>query len=90
MSKSRFCRWLKTVTTTTAIEADEIFHSGRGSVYTAETDRALASRLGRPSPMGKTVCWDNKMAQSFLSALNERVYRTIYATKAPARRDDIA
>ena len=42
--------------------------------------------------MGRTgVCWDNAMAESFFSALkNERVYRTIYATKAQARRDVIA
>ena len=42
--------------------------------------------------MGRTcVCWDNAMAESFFSALkNERVYRTVYATKKQARRDVIA
>ena len=42
--------------------------------------------------MGRTgVCWDNSMAESFFSMLkNERVYRTVYATKAQARRDGIS
>ena len=44
------------------------------------------------SSMGRTgVCWDNAMAESFFSALkNERVHRTVYATKERARRDVIA
>lgn len=43
------------------------------------------------SSMGRTgVCWDNAAAETFFSALkNERVYRTVYATKAQARRDVI-
>ena len=47
---------------------------------------------GMRSSMGRTgVCWDDAMAESFFSALkNERVYRTVYATKAQARRDVIA
>jgi hypothetical protein len=42
--------------------------------------------------MGRTgVCWDNAMAESFFSALkNERVHRTVYATKARAKTDVIA
>ena len=44
--------------------------------------------LSRPT---SGVCWDNAMAESFFAALkNERVYRTVYATKAQARRDVIA
>jgi putative transposase len=41
------------------------------------------------SSLGRTgVCWDNSMAESFFSMLkNERVYRTVYATKAQARED---
>ena len=44
------------------------------------------------SSMGRTgVCWDNAMAESFFSALkNERVHRTVYATKRQARRDVIS
>jgi len=39
------------------------------------------------SSMGRTgVCWDNALAESFFSALkNERVHRTVYATKAQAK-----
>jgi len=77
---------------TTLIEPDAVFHSDRGSVYTSAAYRALVARLGMRSSMGRTgVCWDNSMAESFFSMLkNERVHRTVYATKAQARRDIIA
>ena len=83
---------LKNAAQTTVIEPLAIFHSDRGSVYTSADYRALVSRLGMRSSMGRTgVCWDNAMAESFFSALkNERVHRTVYATKAQARRDVIA
>jgi hypothetical protein len=74
------------------IEPRAIFHSDRGSVYTSADYRLLVKDLGMRSSMGRTgVCRDNAMAESFFSALkNERVYRTVYATKAQARRDVIA
>ncbi len=52
----------------------------------------LVNDLGMRSSMGRTgVCWDNAMAVSCFAALkNERVDRTVYATKAQARRDVIA
>jgi transposase InsO family protein len=77
---------------TSLIEPWAIFHSDRGSVYTSADYRALINDLGMRSSMGRTgVCWDNAMAESFFSAVkNERVYRTVYATKAQARRDLIA
>ena len=83
---------LKNAAATTVIEPQAIWHSDRGSVYTSADFRALVSSLGMRSSMGRTgVCWDNAMAESFFSALkNERVYRTVYATKAQARRDVIA
>ena len=82
---------LKNAAATTVIEPDAIWHSDRGSVYTSADFRALVTSLGMLSSMGRTgVCWDNAMAESFFSALkNERVYRTVYATKAQARRDVI-
>jgi transposase InsO family protein len=77
---------------TTVIEAGAIFHSNRGSVYNSAHYRSLVTRLGMRSSMGKTgVCWDNALAESFFSALkNERVHRTVYATKSQAKRDVIA
>jgi putative transposase len=76
---------------TTRIEPDAIWHSDRGSVYTSAEFRALVTSLGMRSSMGRTgVCWDNSMAESFFSMLkNERVYRTVYATKSQARSDVI-
>jgi transposase InsO family protein len=83
---------LKNAAATTLIAPEAIFHSDRGSVYTSTDYRKLITDLGMRSSMGRTgVCWDNAMAESFFSALkNERVYRTVYATKTQARRDVIA
>ena len=83
---------LKNAAATTVIEPDAIFHSDRGSQYTSASFRAVVAGLGMRSSMGRTgVCWDNAMAESFFSVLkNERVYRTVYATKTRARRDAIA
>ena len=82
---------LNNAAATTIIEPFAIFHSDRGSVYTSADYRKLVKNLNMRSSMGRTgVCWDNSMAESFFSALkNERVYRTVYATKAQAKRDVI-
>ena len=81
---------LENAAATTLIEPDAIWHSDRGSVYTSAEFRALVTSLGMRSSMGRTgVCW-GCMAESFFSMLkNERVYRTVYATKAQARSDVI-
>jgi transposase InsO family protein len=83
---------LKNAAATTFIEPKAIFHSDRGSVYTSADYRKLVTSLGMRSSMGRTgICWDNAMAESFFAALkNERVYRTVYATKKQARRDVIS
>ena len=83
---------LRNAAASTTIEANAIFHSDRGSVYTSADYRALVAKLGMRSSMGRTgVCWDNAQAETFFSALkNERVHRTVYATHAQARRDVIA
>ncbi len=82
---------LKNAAATTLIEADAVFHSDHGSVYTSNDYRKLVTTLKMRSSMGRTgVCWDNALAESFFAALkNERVNRTVYATKAQARRDVI-
>ena len=82
---------LKNAAATTLIEPDAIWHSDRGSVYTPAQFRALVTGLRMHSSMGSTgVCWDNSLAESFFSMLkNERVYRTVYATKAQAPSDII-
>ena len=61
------------------------------NIHTSASFRALVASLGMRASMGRTgVCWDNAAAESFFSALkNERVHRTVYATKAQARRDVI-
>ena len=83
---------LKNAAATTRINPKAIFHSDRGSVYTSGDYRTLVKKLGMRSSMGRTgVCWDNSMAESFFAVLkNERVYRTVYATKRQAKRDIIA
>jgi putative transposase len=82
---------LRNAAATTLIEPDAIWHSDRGSVYTSANFRSLVASLGMRSSMGRTgVCWDNSLAESFFSMLkNERVYRTVYATKSQARSDII-
>jgi putative transposase len=82
---------LRHAAATTVIQPQAVFHSDRGSVYISGDYRALISRLGMRSSMGRTgLCWDKSMAKSFFPALkNERVHRTVYATKSQARRDVI-
>lgn len=68
-----------------------IFHSDRGSNYTSvEFADALARHDLRQS-VGRTgICYDNALAESFFAALkNERVHRTVYPTRAHARKDII-
>ncbi len=83
---------LRNAASTSVITPGAIFHSDRGSGYTSASYRALVTELRMRSSMGRTgVCWDNAMAESFFSVLkNERVYRTVYATKKRARGDIIA
>lgn len=82
---------LKNAAATTVIEPKAIWHSDRCNVYTSTDFRVLVTDLAMRSSMGRTgVCWDNSMAETFFSMRkNERVYRTVYATKAQARRDII-
>lgn len=84
---------LRNAATTSVKQPLAVFHSDRGSAaYTSTDYHMLVKDLGMRSAMGRTgVCCDNAMAESFFSALKtERDYRTVYATKAKARRDVIA
>ena len=65
-----------------------IFHSDRGTQYTSDEFRIFLRRRGMHPSVGRTgVCWDNAMAESFFGALkNELVHRTVFATRAIARR----
>lgn len=66
-----------------------IFHSDRGSNYTSQEYADTLDRLGITQSVGRTgICFDNAMAESFFGVLkNERVHRTVYPTRAHARRD---
>lgn len=74
---------------TTIIQPNAIFHSDKGIQYSSKSFQAALARHGMRASMGRTgVCWDNSLAESFFAALkNERVHRTVYPTKAHAKRD---
>jgi transposase InsO family protein len=67
--------------------AGVIFHSDRGSTYTAERFTSLCSRLGIVQSMGRVgSCFDNAAAESFFSTLeHELLSRTSFETRAEAR-----
>jgi transposase InsO family protein len=64
-----------------------IFHTDRGSTYTARDFTALCTRLGVRQSMGRVgSCFDNAAAESFFSTLEHEVLsRHTFATKAEAR-----
>jgi transposase InsO family protein len=66
-----------------------IFHSDRGSTYTAgDFTRLCKDKLGIVQSMGRVgSCFDNAAAESFFSTLEHEVLsRHIFATKAEARK----
>jgi putative transposase len=66
-----------------------IFHTDRGSEYSAEAFAAACTRLGVTQSMGRVgSALDNAACESFHSTLNvEYVYRRTFATKAEAIGD---
>lgn len=55
--------------------AGVIFHSDRGSTYTAHGFTSLCDRLGIVQSMGRTgSCFDNAAAESFFSTLEHEVF----------------
>ncbi len=67
--------------------AGVIFHTDRGSIYTAEKFTALCRRLGIRQSMGRVgSCFDNAAAEAFFSSLDwEVLSRHQFATTAQAR-----
>ena len=65
-----------------------IFHSDKGSEYTADLFREACTRLGITQSMGRVgSCFDNAASESFNSTLEfELLSRKRFATKAEARR----
>jgi transposase InsO family protein len=65
-----------------------IFHTDRGSTYTATSFTALCARLGVRQSMGRVgSCFDNAAAEAFFSTLEHEVLsRHAFATKADARK----
>jgi putative transposase len=64
-----------------------IFHSDRGSEYTAEAYEAACRRLGVHQSMGRVGCaLDNAAAEAFNSTIKvEYIHRHRFATRAEAR-----
>jgi transposase InsO family protein len=69
--------------------AGVIFHSDKGSEYTAELFAAACRRLGITQSMGRVgSCFDNAASESFNSTLEfELLSRRRFATRAEARRE---
>ena len=65
-----------------------IFHSDRGSQYTAGTFRELLSTHGVVQSLSRPrQCWDNAVAESFFATLKtELVYRSAWPTRGAVRR----
>jgi putative transposase len=64
-----------------------VFHTDRGSTYTATSFTALCIRLGVRQSMGRVgSCFDNAAAEAFFSTLEHEVLsRHTFTTKADAR-----
>ena len=65
-----------------------VFHTDRGTTYTARSFTALCARLGVRQSMGRVgSCFDNAAAEAFFSTLEHEVLsRHAFATKADARK----
>lgn len=65
-----------------------VFHTDRGSTYTAHSFTTLCTRLGIRQSMGRTgSCFDNAAAESFFSTLEHEVLsRHHFRTREEARR----
>ena len=66
-----------------------IFHSDRGTQYTSDDFATYTKTHEITRSVGRTgICYDNAWAESFNATLkNERVHRTVYATRERAIAD---
>jgi putative transposase len=70
------------------LEPGAIFHSDRGSQYTAQPFQAQCAALGVTQSLGATgVCWDNAVAESFFATLKGDLVSEVgtFATRQDAR-----
>ena len=69
--------------------ADTIFHTDRGSEYSAELFASACARSGITQSMGRAgSCFDNAAAESWFSTLEWELFRKRdFATKLAARRE---
>ncbi|MBW7877631.1 MAG: IS3 family transposase [Candidatus Cloacimonetes bacterium] len=66
-----------------------VFHSDRGSQYTAEATRRLLLRAGIRASVGKVACcFDNAVSESFFHSLEvECIQKQVYATREQAKSE---
>jgi putative transposase len=63
-----------------------LFHSDRGSTYTADDFRKLLEKNKIIASMsGKGQCWDNAVAESFFGSMKSELGDPIWETRATAR-----
>jgi len=68
------------------ISPDAVFHSDRGTQYTAHAFRdALAEQRIRPSIGRKGSCYDNAVAEAFFATLKSEIDTSAWATRDQAR-----
>jgi transposase InsO family protein len=68
-----------------------IFHTDRGSEYTANLFAAACSRCAVTQSMGRVgSCFDNAAAESWFSTLEWELFRTTPLTTKQAARQEVA
>jgi putative transposase len=69
-----------------ALTDEAIFHSDRGSQYTAAAFRQTLADLGIRQSMGRVgSCFDNAVAESFFATLKTEIGTRVWPTRAAAR-----
>ncbi|MGH9896847.1 MAG: IS3 family transposase, partial [bacterium] len=72
-------------------QPESIFHSDRGSQYTATDFRTTLTRLQIRPSMGRVgSCFDNAAAESWFASMKTEIGTRTWATREQARRDVFA